>query len=281
MEDLVNSSNEKAIIGLLKEFGLPSNGSKAYLSLLRSSPATGYEISTQSGIPRSAIYSVLNRLESVGIINSIGDNPKRYIPLSTSSLMEHFSHLNTHRLQGLKKAFDSLEIDDEAFDFWHIHGYRNLTIKMREVIANAKNKIFLSAWAKEIEVVETELDDAAARGVEVTLFSFCKLNREIGTVVSYNINQSDLESVWNPKTILVADQEITLMGSAQYSVDSRSIWTKNKAITEIAINHIILDITLAGQRLGFDPNTIVTRLMKRQYSELDELLAKSRPLDQG
>jgi HTH-type transcriptional regulator, sugar sensing transcriptional regulator len=271
----MSNSNEKAIIDILQEFRLSSNGSKAYLTLLKNSPSTGYEISTQSGIPRSAIYSVLSRLESMGIVNSIGDNPKRYIPLSASSLIEHLSHLHTDRIMGLTSALDSLETDDEAFDFWHVHGYRNLIIKMREVIINAKNKVFLSAWAKEIVSVENELEDAEKRGVEVTLFSFCELSRKFGETVTYNLKQSDLEAVWHPKTILVADQKITVMGSAIDTDDSRSIWTQNQAITEIAMNHIILDITLAGQRLGFDPNPVVQRILRRPDLELDRLLSNS------
>ena len=36
--------------GLLKEFGLTSNAAKAYVSLLRKNPSTGYEISGQADI---------------------------------------------------------------------------------------------------------------------------------------------------------------------------------------------------------------------------------------
>ena len=271
----MSNGNELTLISILKELGLSSNGSKAYLSLLKSSPSTGYEISTQSGIPRSAIYSVLARLETIGIVNSLGDNPKRYVPLSPSSLIEHFNHLHTDRIQGLTSALDTLETDDEAFDFWHIHGYRNLVIKLREVIVNASKKLFLSAWTKEIEAVENELAKAEKKGVEITLFSFCRLNRSFGETVTYNLMQSDLEAVWNPKVILVADQQITVMGSANDTDESRAIWTQNKAITEIAMNHIILDITLAGQRLGFDPNPIVQRILRRPDLELDKLLTNS------
>jgi len=60
---------EKEIIDLLSEFGLAANLGKTYVALLDNNPATGYEICTQSGVPRSAIYSVLKKLESLGIIS--------------------------------------------------------------------------------------------------------------------------------------------------------------------------------------------------------------------
>ena len=71
---------------------------------------------------------------------------------------------------------------------------------------------------------------------------------------------------------MVADQDTTIMGSARYQDDSKAILTQNEAITDIATNHIILDITLAGNRLGFDPNPVVQRVLKRPDIHLDRLL---------
>lgn len=270
------SSTEKQIIDLLQEFGLSTNASKAYIALLRNNPATGYEISTQSGIPRSAIYSVLNRLSAMGLINSVGESPKRYVTLSPSALLEHFKSSHTDRLQKLEEALDELDTSGEAFDFWHLHGYQNLVLKLKETIRSAEKKVFLSAWAREIDLLKNPLDEAEKRGVEITLFSFCALSRTFGKTVTYNLDETELRKVWNPKIILVADQSTTVMGSTANSPDNRSIWTRNLAITEIAINHIILDITLAGQRLNFDPNPIVKRVMKRPDIQLDTLLT-SKP----
>ena len=78
------------VIDLLKEFGLSTNASKAYISLLKNNPATGYEISSNADIPRSAVYTTLNKLEQIGIINSIGDSPKKYIPSRSFSIVRSF-----------------------------------------------------------------------------------------------------------------------------------------------------------------------------------------------
>ncbi len=269
------SDIEKGIIELLKEFGLSANASKAYIALLKNNPSTGYEISTRSGIPRSAIYSVLHRLEALGMINSVGESPKRYVAISPSALLEHLAHVHSDRIHQLTEALDKLDTDQEAFDFWHLHGYRNLILKMGEVINSAREKIFLSAWSREVRALENELKQAEKRGVEITLFSFCKLNREFGKTISYRLDEQELVKVWNPKIILVVDHTTTVMGSAVDKSESRAIWTQNKAITEIATNHIVLDITLAGQRLNFDPNPIVQRVMRRPDIDLDRLLRES------
>ena len=71
---------------------------------------------------------------------------------------------------------------------------------------------------------------------------------------------------------MVADHSHTLMGSAQSVEQSKAILTQNKAISEIAMNHIILDITLAGQRLGFDSTEYVKDIMRNPAENLQSLL---------
>ena len=66
------------------------------------------------------------------------------------------------------------------------------------------------------------------------------------------------------------------MGSSKKKGNSRSIFTKNEAIIEIAINHIVLDITLAGQRLNFDSNPIVKKIMKNADLQLNKLLQNKK-----
>ena len=260
------------LIELLQRFGLSANAAKAYLALLKSNPATGYEISSQSGIPRSAIYTVLNRLESIGIVNSIGESPRKFIPLAPSSLLEHFDHSHQDNLNELKETIGKMNNDDEAFDFWHLHGYRNLILKMRELINFTNKPLIISAWPRELKMVKNEMLLAEKRKVDIVLFSFCKMSMDIGKIVSYDLNEEELRKIWTPKVILVADHKSTIMGSAREIDDSRSIFTQNEAIIEIATNHIVLDITLAGQRLGYDSNPIVKRIMKRPDLHLDRLI---------
>jgi sugar-specific transcriptional regulator TrmB len=266
----------KRILELLQEFGLSVNAAKAYVTLLKNSPSTGYEISAQSAIPRSAIYSTLARLEKMGLVNSEGDNPKKYIPLAPSSLIEHLNQSHHENIDQLQSAFDELDMDEEAFDFWHLHGYRNLMMKMKEAIQNAHSQILLNAWKKEVDALETELVNAEKRGVQVILFSFCRLGRSIGDTISYNLKEEDLNRIWKPKVVMVVDHEITIMGSAQGD-HNRAIYTSNPAITKIASNYIVLDITLAGHRLKLDVNPIVQDIMQKDEFDLDKLIQEANP----
>ena len=165
----------KEIQSFLVEFGLTINAAKAYTALLKNNPSTGYEISSQTDIPRSAIYNVLNKLVGLGFANSIGDSPKRYIPLPPSALLEHLNQSHNEKLDGLQEALGNIEIDDQAFDFWHLHGYRNIILKTKELINNAQKKIVISGWRREIDEIQKELIAAKKRGIQVTIFSFTQI----------------------------------------------------------------------------------------------------------
>ena len=263
---------EKELVRVLSKFGFNASVGKAYMSLLRNNPATGYEISARSGIPRSAIYSVLKNMESQGLINSVAQSPRKYIPLSPSSLVEHLDHLHTHRIESLTDTLGEFDINDESFDFWHLHGYQNILLKMKECVKNCQKKLFMNGWDKEFLKLNGELEAAEKRGVEITLFSFSKISRRIGVTVSYELAEKELLDIWKPKILLVSDYEVTIMGSAVENESARAIWTQNKAIIEIATDHIILDITLAGKRLNFDSTPIVQRVMRHPGIHLNELL---------
>ena len=263
---------EKELVQVLSDFGFNASVGKAYLSLLKNNPATGYEISSQAGIPRSAVYSVLKNMESQGLINSVAQSPRKYIPLAPSSLVEHLDRLHSHRIESLTDTLAEFDTNDESFDFWHLHGYQNILLKMKECINNCKEKLYMSGWDKEFLKLAGELEKAKKRGVEITLFSFSTISKRIGVTVSYKLIEKELLKIWKPKFLLVSDHEVTIMGSAVEDDSDRAIWTQNKAITEIATDHIVLDITLAGTRLNFDSTPIVQKVMRRPEIYLNKLL---------
>ncbi len=257
---------------LLKQFGLTSNAAKAYISLLRKNPATGYEISGQADIPRSAIYNVLAKLENKGLVSSVGKDPRKYIPLPASSLVDLLHNKHNKRMDDLKSAIEEMDQNDEAFDFWHLHGYNNMIDKAKEVIDLSTEAVVINAWDREVNEILNELKNALNRKVHITIFSFTKLSNPIGDVVSYNINEKKLRKIWSPKMILVADEKYTMMGSARKNGECRSIFTENQAILEIASDHLTLDITLAGNRLGFDSSKYLSSIHNDSDANLESLL---------
>ncbi len=266
------------IINILKSFGLTGNEARIYLSLLKTNPATGYEISQMTSVPRSAIYSVLSRLESMNIINGVGEKPRRFIPISHEALVEHYSHKLERDLSELRAGLATLDQKDLSADVWFIKGYDNLILKARELIGKSDKRLYLSLWRTEYLALESEVEEALARGVHVTIFSFNHVPIVGANTVLYDLDEEQLAKEWKRSIILVADNANAILGGAQRDAQNQVIWTDHPSLIGLATNHIILDITLAGVRLGQDVTKIVAPMMDNLKLDLDSLIQQSHPL---
>lgn len=268
---------EENIIKLLRSFGLTGNESRTYITLLKHHPATGYELSTRSGIPRSAIYSVLSRLEAMNLVNETGQKPRRYEPLPPDTMVDYFAHRTERDLSQLQSELEALDIGTRNLEVWHLKGYDNVILKAREMIRQAQQSIYLSIWRTELILLEEDLRSAMERGVDVTIFSFCHLPDIGAKVISYDLDETKLRKAWKASLIMVADNENAMMGGAQNAPGNQAVWTNAPSIMQPAINNIILDITLAGTRLGVDVNPIVASMMAGLKLDLDALIEEAHP----
>ena len=265
--------NEK-LLPALKSFGFTTNEAKAYLSLLQNNPATGYEISGKSGIPRSAIYEILKRLESTGMVSCVDTNPTRYIPLPPDHLFDLLENSFNSNLDTLKDSLRNVNTDLEIGDLWNIRGYDGMIDRARTMIRNADKSIYLSLWLNEYKKLLSDLKDAEKRGVNIVIFSFCELPMDMGTVFSYNLDSERLLAVWSSKILLVADHDSALLGGVEMLPTNKVAWTRNSAIVAIALNYIVLDLTLFGQRYDFDMGPVISDMLQGEIHNLDDLLSE-------
>lgn len=265
-------------INILKSLGLTGNEARIYLSLLKQNPATGYEISQVTSVPRSAIYSVLGRLESMNIINGVGDKPRRFIPISSEALVEHYSHKMERDLTELRAGLAALDRGARDLDVWFIKGYDNMILKAREMIGKSIERLYLSVWRTEYLALEIEVAEALARGVHVTIFSFNHVPLVGANTVLYDLDEDQLAREWKRSIILVADNANAILGGAQHDDHNQVVWTDHPSLIGLATNHIILDITLAGVRLDQDVTSIVAPMMDNLKLDLDKMIQQSHPL---
>lgn len=252
---------------------------KSYLGLLKHNPATGYELSKETNVPRSVIYSVLNKLEMMGLISYIHDKPRRYVPLAPKQLLSKLETDFSTKLMTFSSELLKFNNKPETEGFWNINGYESLLMTCVSLIREAKETIFISGWQREINRLKEPLLAAKKRGVDIIIFSFTEVSKSLGQVFAYGIDEEKLSSIWDHKMILVADSRDLIMGPANIEKQEQAIWTQNKAVLTIAINYIILDITLYGQRMKRDISDTVVKLMTTRVDFLDHLIELSIPTE--
>ncbi|MCD6440474.1 MAG: TrmB family transcriptional regulator [Candidatus Marinimicrobia bacterium] len=261
--------------GKLNKLGFTNYEARTYLGLLRNNPATGYEISHQADVPRSVIYTILRKLEAMGIIISIHEKPRRYIPLSPKQLIALLESDFSKRLSSLRDDLFNFNNKPETEGFWNIRGYESLMELCTSLIKEARETIYISAWKREIEQLEKPLWAAKKRGVKIVAFSFTEIDQNLGDVFAYGVDEDKLAKFWDRKIIMVTDSKDLVMGSSNMDDEQQAIWTQNRAVLTIALNYIILDITLYGQRKKVDVSETVMKLMTEKVDHLDQLIEET------
>jgi sugar-specific transcriptional regulator TrmB len=265
------------IYNTIQELGFTSYEAKAYVSLLQHHPVTRYELSKNSGVPRSAIYGVIKKLEKIGAVNALYSEPELYVPLQPEQFLYMLHERYKQKVGNARESLTGIESNLEADHLWNIVGYQNMLHKATEIIKKAQKEIYLSIWQRELKMLKKDLMKAAECGVKIIIFSFTEIDFSEGNVFTYSLDEYSIEKFWAHKIILVTDSNELLMGEANDKTPKKTAWTQNRAIVDIATNHIILDITLFGIRFNLDVSKIVSQMQKGEITLLGKLLSDKYP----
>ncbi len=263
---------ENTVIVQLTQLGFTQNESKAYLALLKQHPATGYEISQNSGVPRSAIYDVLKRLELNGIVSSEGTRPVHYIPIEPEQLSNILKSQFDHNIGELGKVLSQIETTITPEKTWNIKGYEAMIDQARSLIDQAQVSVFCAVWAREYDEIRQQLANADSKGIPIHCFSFTHVDGPVGRFLTYGAEEEKLREIWQRQIVIIIDKSVVLIGSANHSADNRAIRTDNPAVVSIALNHLILDITLLSQRKNIDVQTTMEALINGELAGLEKVL---------
>ena len=100
-----------------KELGLTLNETKVYEVLLRLGKTTAGHISKESQVPYGRIYTVLASLEEKGLIKTLPEETKKYVPSDPDKLHEiianRIKNLNEidNKVKELKKIYEEHDIE--------------------------------------------------------------------------------------------------------------------------------------------------------------------------
>ena len=262
---------EERVVAAMKQLGFNATDARAYLALLKQHPATGYELATRSGVPRSAVYNVLKRLQALGLINAVQEKPARYVPLPPDRLYALLETRFSRSLEQLRDELASLEEPPAEAVTWTAIGYDAMLEQAEQMITAASARVVASLWGREAEALERPLRAAVERGLEVTLFSFTPLP-DIGRTVSYGIDPDALAEHWEHRVVLLADRRL-LVGRAEQSEDNRAVVTDEPSLVEMAVSNLVLDLTLYGEKRDEDVSAIVTSLTE-WLAPVEQLLSE-------
>ncbi|MFO0633282.1 MAG: helix-turn-helix domain-containing protein [Nannocystaceae bacterium] len=262
------------LIEVLGAVGFKLNEARAYVALLRAGPSTGYEVSRDAGVPRSAVYSVLRGLVLQGVARRDAGPPERFSATPPKALEGLLRRRFDGATTALREAIARLDVSPDAPDAFTVAGYDRIVDEATRIVAGARRRLVLSGWPRELAKLAPALAAAQRRGVFVVLFSHARLPEDLaGLHFGYGLREGDLEAFWAHRLVVVADDRQSLLGATENSRSDRAVVSETAAIAEIAVSQIALDITLLAQRHGVDVTGVMAQMLGDRVGRLDTLLA--------
>ena len=232
----------ESLIDKLKELGFNTYEAKVYLALLKHHPATGYEISKDSGVPQARAYDTLKALESSNVVVAIGGRPVTYMPISPDELLDRWERSFKGSIGYLREALPSLA-DETVEPVINMRGEDSIFKHVAEMIRNAKQSIFVELWEVDARRLAQPLQDAVARGVDVKVVGYENCYIEGVEVYQHSaIEHAVMNGRW---LILAADGQEGLVSTVGTGdKPPQAVVTRNPGIVlvikELVIHNIFL-----------------------------------------
>lgn len=236
----------KDLVEKLKNLGLNSYEAKVYIALLKKYPATGYEISQSADIPQSRAYDALKSLVNEKLAFTSDEKPQKYTPVSPKELTQRYKRKMNSTLEYLEKKLPNVK-ENYSEPIHAIAGYENNINKLKEIIKNTKNSIYIEIWNEDFKLLENTLREAYENGVDIKIVGFNTIKTNFGMVYNHD-GAKEIENALGSRAIFIVSDNIEgLFGK----IESDIIWTKNEHIILLLKEFIVHDMYLLDVEENF------------------------------
>ena len=212
----------------LKNLGFSQYEITCYLTLAAHHPINGSQVSSISGMARSRVYDVLRNMVRKGLVLDIGDG--LYVPLPPDELYKRLQNQFDDGLEALKEQLDG-SAANAAYEFiWMIRGYQQVITKAREMIANAREELYVRLFPDSGHLLEPDLKHAERRGVGIRFIAMGEMPAKFEIQVTHPNADHLLETIGGRSFDIIADKKEALVGIFERGQKDTSPinWTRNR-----------------------------------------------------
>jgi HTH-type transcriptional regulator, sugar sensing transcriptional regulator len=242
------------LLANLLQIGFTEYEAKVYLALLREHPATGYQLSKESGVPRSMVYEALRRLHGRGAaLETMEGRSTLYRPLPPDLLLEQHAVEHRRLLQELGQGLGALYSATTDNRVWGIGGKTAVLAYARQLIQNASKELFLVLTDADLDALRADICAASERGLAVSSLLTGSGALECGRVATHPPLESELQGI--TATLLVqADNAEVLIASPTPGRETTATITRNPDLVLIARQFVWMEMFTQRiyARLGAD-----------------------------
>lgn len=252
---LLASSHEgdRDMVADLQRIGFSEYEARTYLSLLRVHPATAYEVSKHSGLPRANTYGALDALTKKRAVQPVTESPVRYAPVRPEVLLDRLSSDLNGVYGRLKERLGTLEDDERSDIVWSLSGQAQIAEKIDALIDEAKGHVWIKASTSVLRQHVEALRRAARRGIMLVFvvfgqdIEFLKLGRRC-KVYLHEGNGVRIGGADNLFTVAI-DYRVAL--TANLTDELAGAYTTNPSVVRMAETLIRHDFYMAEIMMAF------------------------------
>lgn len=248
----------------LKNLGFTSYEARAYIALLKQANSTGYEVAKLSGIPASKIYEVLNKLQEREAILALGSDPKRYTPFPPEEILKKLKAEYLESVEFLQEKLNEIYQADryDQHYIWNISEKEQIFRKLNEIIRSAKQEIYISIWAEELDLLHDCLKQKDKEGVRIFMVLFGESPYELSRTFRHGREHKIRQEREARRLALVVDNSIMMIINFKETGLSTAAYTLNRGMVLLTKDYIIHDIYTIKMQQKFG---------EEAYSIFDEL----------
>lgn len=225
----------------LETFGLSEYESKALAALVSAGKASSVtELSQICDVPRSNLYSVLEKLHKKGLVEIQEGRPQLFKALEPEkSLMEIEKEKKKNLEEAKESALEKLsnlrgEEETETIPalVWGVKGYDSVIKKMKGMIGRAKKQVLINSPDVDIFIEELyeELEEAEERGVKIKISTENKEDYEKLREIAIVRTRDKIHGI-----DLVADEEEVIIAPKLPAV---GVWVDNPEMAQHVKNFL-------------------------------------------
>ncbi len=165
----MSNIDKQALTDHLMLYGMTRQEATIYIFLCQNGQLTGYEAAKLTGISRSNVYNALASLADKGAAYIMDGASSKYIAVP----VEEFCSNKLRRMEEVKSELTKrlTQPRESKVGYITIEGYRHILDKLRNMIASAEKRLYLSASSEWITLLLTDIQTALARGIKVVLIT--------------------------------------------------------------------------------------------------------------
>ncbi|MBP8865539.1 MAG: TrmB family transcriptional regulator [Acetobacterium sp.] len=228
------------IVERLTQFGLTRHEASIYLTLLAEGDLNGYEVAKTTGISRSNAHTSLASLVEKGGAYVIEEATIRYTPVAIAEFCENKIRKLQQSKQDLLATIPSKL--DAVEGYITIKGENNILNKLRNMILEARERVYISVPGQILETVLPDIEAAINRGIKMVIITNGSIALAGATI---HIAAQPLQQIR-----LIADSTNVLTGDVNNGEHSTCLYSRKRNLVDLFKDSMKNEIKLIEMTKG-------------------------------